>query len=241
LSKAETVPYDYDALCIPVMPREIWAAGVTYLRSRDARETETKSKGMYDYVYASERPELFLKDTGIRCKGPGDEIGIRSDAKWSVPEPELSVVIDKEGAIVGYTAGNDVSSRDIEGESPLFLPQAKVYRASSSIGPVMTTADEIPDPHNLRMSMRITRAGETAFEGSVSTSQMKRSLDELLEYLKRDNVLETFTVLMTGTCLVPPETFTLSDGDVVEIEIEKIGVLRNKVRRLGGHPERSGS
>ncbi len=226
------VPYDYKALRAPFVPSEIWAAGVTYLRSREARETETKLKGLYDYVYSAVRPELFLKDSGLRCVGPGDPVCVRADSRWSVPEPELSVVLDGAFRVVGYTVGNDVSSRDIEGENPLYLPQAKVYRGSSAIGPVVTTADEVPEPRSLEIGMRILRGAEPVFEGRVNTSQLKRSVDELVGYLRRSNLVRTFTVLMTGTSLVPPDDFTLRGGDVVEIEIDKIGTLRNPVEQL---------
>lgn len=232
MKTAPRIPYDEALLRIPVQGMEIWAAGVTYTRSREARETETKSRGIYDRVYSAPRPELFVKDTGLRCVGPGEEVCVRSDASWSVPEPELTVVFDSEARVVGYTIGNDVSSRDIEGENPLYLPQAKVYRGSSSIGPVVVTADDIADPHDLRIGMRILRDASVAFEGEVNTSQMKRSIPELAGFLKRDNVLKTFTLLMTGTSIVPPDEFTLRDGDRVEIEVEGIGVLRNGVVRL---------
>ena len=227
--KAQKIEYEERLLKIPLEAPEIWAAGVTYLRSREARETETKSKGIYDRVYEAVRPELFVKDTGLRCRGPGEEIRVRSDSKWSVPEPELTVVFDEETRVVGYTVGNDVSSRDIEGENPLYLPQAKVYQGSSAIGPVVTTADEISDPQRLEIKMKILRDGEVAFQGAVNTSQMKRSVAELAEYLRRDNILRRFTLLMTGTSIVPPDDFTLQDGDTVEIEIESIGLLRNTV------------
>ena len=232
LKRTEKTKSNYRLLRRPFSPTEIWGAGVTYMRSREARESETTTKGLYDYVYTSERPELFLKDSGLRCVGPGDAIGIRSDSRWTVPEPELSVVLDDRFRTLGYTVGNDVSSRDIEGENPLFLPQAKVYRGSAAIGPVIATADEIPNPHSLKIGMRITRRGSEVFAGEVNTSQMKRKVEELVGYLKRDNVIGGFTVLMTGTSIVPPDDFTLQGGDVVEIEIEKIGVLRNPVRRL---------
>ena len=232
LDRASKTRYDERLLRIPIETPEIWAAGVTYLRSRQARETETKSKGIYDRVYEATRPELFVKDTGVRCRGPGEEICVRSDSAWSVPEPELTVVFDEEARVVGYTIGNDVSSRDIEGENPLYLPQAKVYRGSSSIGPVIATADEVPEPHRLEIKMRILRDGGVAFEGAVNTSQMKRSISELAEYLKRDNVLSRFTLLMTGTSIVPPDDFTLRGGETVEVEIEGIGLLRNRVTKL---------
>lgn len=232
MKKAKKIRFEEGLLKIPLESMEIWAAGVTYLRSRNARETETKSKGIYDLVYAAERPELFIKDTGLRCRGPGEEVCVRSDSNWSVPEPELTVVFDEEASVVGYTIGNDVSSRDIEGENPLYLPQAKVYRGSSAIGPFIVTPDEIRNPHALGISMKIIRGGKPTFEGTVSTSQMKRSVPELAEYLKRDNTLRRFTLLMTGTSIVPPDDFTLREGDVVEIEIEGIGLLRNRVTQL---------
>ena len=229
---AKKSKFVYSRLRAPFAPVEIWAAGVTYMRSREARESETKTKGLYDYVYTAERPELFVKDSGLRCVGPGDPVSIRSDSRWTVPEPELCVVLDRRFRVVGYTVGNDVSSRDIEGENPLYLPQAKVYRGSAAIGPVVATADEIPDPHSLRIGMQILRKGQVAFQGDVSTSQMKRKVGELVGYLKRSNLIGTFSVLKTGPSVVPPDDFTLQGGDVVEIEIEKIGVLRNPVRQL---------
>lgn len=234
MKKAKKLTYNYSLLKIPVKPAEIWAAGVTYLRSRQARESETKTKGLYDYVYEATRPEIFLKDSGLRCRGPGEEVAVRGDSNWSVPEPELTVLCDGESKVVGYTAGNDLSSRDIEGENPLYLPQAKVYRGSSSIGPVIVTPDEVQDPRSLEIRMMIKRNGNQVFEGSTNTSQMKRSVPELLSFLKRDNVLNTFTLLMTGTSIVPPDNFTLQTGDQVEIEIEKIGTLINPVRKLEG-------
>lgn len=232
IGEARSIPDDQALLRIPVVPSEIWAAGVTYLRSREARESETKTKGLYDHVYSAPRPELFVKDSGLRCRGPGEEVCVRSDSNWSVPEPELAVLLDENAKTIGYTCGNDLSSRDIEGENALYLPQAKVYTGSSSIGPVITTADEITNPHALWIKMKIFRGGRVAFEGQVNTSKMKRSVDELVGFLKKDNTLGRFTVLLTGTAIVPPDEFTLSDGDLVEVEIERIGVLRNPVRRL---------
>jgi 2-dehydro-3-deoxy-D-arabinonate dehydratase len=232
LGASPSVPYDEALLRIPLVPAEIWGAGVTYLKSRAARESETKTKGLYDYVYDAERPELFLKDTGVRCRGPGETVHIRGDSRWSVPEPELTVVFDRALKVLGYTIGNDVSSRDIEGENPLYLPQAKIYSGSSAIGPVVVSGDEVSDPHSLAMGMRILRGGRVQFEGRSNTSQMKRKIDELARFLGRDNDLRTFTLLMTGTPIVPPDEFALQDGDVIEIEIEKIGLLRNPVRKL---------
>ena len=232
MKKARRVKYEEGLLRIPVESPEIWGAGVTYRRSKEARETETKTKGIYDRVYEAARPELFVKDTGLRCRGPGEEICVRSDSAWTVPEPELTVVFDEETRVVGYTVGNDVSSRDVEGENPLYLSQAKVYRGSSAIGPVVVTADDIADPLKLEIRMKVLRSGEVAFRGAVNTSHMKRAIRELGEYLRRDNVLRRFTLLMTGTAIVPPDDFTLQSGDTVEIEIEGIGVLRNPVVKL---------
>ena len=232
MKDAKKIPCDYRLLRIPLQGAEIWAAGVTYLRSRQARETETSTKGLYDYVYDAKRPELFLKDTGSRCRGPGEEVAVRSDSAWSVPEPELTIVCDEQARVVGYTIGNDMSSRDIEGENPLYLPQAKVYLGSSAIGPVIITPDEMPHPESSKISMKILRNQSTVFEGITNTSQMRRSIPELLGYLKKDNVLARFTLLMTGTSIVPPDSFTLQQGDYVEIDIENIGTLKNPVKKL---------
>jgi 2-dehydro-3-deoxy-D-arabinonate dehydratase len=233
LGAAPRVPFKYEYLRRPFTPTEVWGAGVTYLRSRDAREVETESKGIYEKVYAAVRPEIFLKDSGLRTVGPGDAISVRSDSNWTVPEPELTVVLSKEGEVSGYTIGNDVSARDIEGANPLYLPQSKIYRNSCAIGPVVTTPEEIPDPRSLKIEMKVFREGEVVFEGRVSTSNLKRGVDELVDYLRRDNQLFGWTALMTGTGIVPPDDFSLKGGEVVEIEIEKIGTLRNKVVKLG--------
>ena len=233
LEDAPRIPYDYARLRRPFAPAEVWGAGITYLRSRDAREMETQSKGIYERVYSAVRPEIFLKDSGLRTVGPGDTIFVRSDSTWTVPEPELTVVLDIEGRVLGYTAGDDMSARDIEGENPLYLPQSKIYRNSCAIGPVVTTADEIPNPLSLKIELRILRGGKAVFEGRVETSRLKRSIDELLSYLRRDNQFSGWTALMTGTGIVPPDDFSLKGGEVVEIEIEKIGTLRNPVVKLG--------
>jgi len=225
-------PYRYESLKLPIMPAEIWGAGVTYLRSREARETETKSRGLYDYLYSATRPEIFLKGTGRRAVGPGDNISVRSDSDWTVPEPELAVVLNRDCKVLGYTIANDVSARDIEGENPLYLTQSKIYKGSCAIGPVIATKDEVPDPHNLRIDLRVLRQGKMKFEGVTNTSKMKRKIDELIGYLGRDNEFFGWTVFMTGTGIVPPDDFSLADGDIVEIEIERIGVLRNPVSKL---------
>jgi 2-dehydro-3-deoxy-D-arabinonate dehydratase len=227
-------PYHYENLRLPIRPAEIWGAGVTYLRSRDARETETKSKGVYDYLYSSVRPEVFLKGSGLRAVGPGEAISVRSDSHWTVPEPELGVVLTRDCRVLGYTIANDVSARDIEGENPLYLTQSKIYRNSCSIGPVVVTRDEVPDPHSLGITMKIVRRHEIAFDGTTNTSRMKRTIDELLSYFRKDNVFFGWTVFMTGTGVVPPDDFALEEGDIVEIEIEKIGLLRNSVSKLRG-------
>ncbi|MDG6995463.1 MAG: fumarylacetoacetate hydrolase family protein [Nitrososphaerota archaeon] len=219
-------------LNIPLVPTEVWGAGITYKRSREAREVETALKGLYNYLYDSERPEIFFKANGTRCVGPGDSIGIRSDSKWTVPEPELSLVLDSECRVIGYTIGDDVSARDIEGTNPLYLPQAKIFSRCCAVGPVLVTPEELTNPGSLGITMTIYRDRDIAFQNSTSTSQLKRSFEELTSYLRRDNVLQDGTILMTGTGIVPPDDFSLKDGDLVDIEIEGIGALRNKVLQL---------
>ncbi|PLS02503.1 fumarylacetoacetate hydrolase family protein [Neobacillus cucumis] len=219
-------------LRLPLRSDEVWASGVTYLRSREARNLESKSTGesCYDKVYEAERPELFMKSTFHRTVGPETPVYIRTDSNWQIPEPELGLVLNRNGDIVGYTIGNDMSSRDIEGENPLYLPQAKIWKHSCSIGPSIRLAETVEDPYNLVISCRIYRNGTKVFEDYANTSQLKRKYNELISYLLRDNVVFDGTVLLTGTCIVPNEDFTLADGDVVEIEIPCIGVLRNPVQ-----------
>jgi 2-dehydro-3-deoxy-D-arabinonate dehydratase len=219
-------------LLIPLVPDEVWCGGVTYAKSRDAREREQRSKGIYEYVLTAKRPELFFKATASRCMGPEDYIAVRSDSRWTVPEPELGVVLSGTGEVVGYTVADDVSARDIEGESPLYLPQAKIYDNSCSIGPCVTTPESIRNPANLSVAMKIIRKGHVAFEDSTSTARMVRSVEHLVSYLQRDYSLPPSIVLMTGTGIVPPDKFSLKGGDVVEIEIEGIGRLRNTVKQL---------
>lgn len=232
LEGAPRVPFSYDLLRLPITPAEVWGAGITYVRSKDAREIETEARGIYERVYTAERPEIFFKDSGHRTIGPGETLCVRSDSHWTVPEPELTVVLDSEGEVFGYTIGNDMSARDIEGANPLYLPQSKIYRGSCALGPVVTTGDEIPDPRSLRIQMRIYKEGKTLFEGSTETSRLKRSVEELVAYLLRDNQLFGWTALMTGTGIVPPDDFSLEGGETVEIEIEGIGMLRNPVMKL---------
>jgi 2-dehydro-3-deoxy-D-arabinonate dehydratase len=222
---------DRPHLLKPVDAPEVWGFGVTYYRSREAREYETTAKGIYDRVYDAERPEVFFKGTPARCVGPNEPVAIRFDSNWSVPEPELSFVVGYQGDIVGYTIGNDMSARDIEGDNPLYLPQAKIYTRSSAIGPAVVPPEAL-DPRNLQMKCRILKEGEVLFEGEVSTNRLKRSPEELLHYLLRCNIIPPGTVAMTGTGIVPPDDFTLKGGEVVEIWVEKIGTLRNPVIRL---------
>jgi 2-dehydro-3-deoxy-D-arabinonate dehydratase len=225
---SEAARIDDPALTIPVDAQEVWAAGVTYQISEQARESESGMPEIYLDVYDADRPELFLKATPGRTVGPGEAVGIRGDAEWSVPEPELGVVLHDE-EIVGYTVGNDVSSRDIEGANPLYLPQAKVYDRCCSLGPCVRSADSLDDPHDLEMWMTIERDGAEVFAESTTTRKLKRSVEELVDYYTRHNAVPERAVLLTGTSLVPEDEFTLQAGDVVEIGIEGIGVLRNSV------------
>ena len=213
----------------PIESQEAWAAGVTYERSQQARKVEAGGADFYDRVYASERPEIFLKATRSRTVGPGGEVGIRGDARWNVPEPELALVLNRDLVVVGFTIGNDMSSRDIEGENPLYLPQAKVYDRCLGLGPHIVTADEVPDPLRLDVALRIVRGGSVAFEGGTSTARLNRTLDELCAYLGRCNSFPAGAILLTGTGIVPPDAFTLAPDDVVVIRIEGIGELTNTV------------
>lgn len=213
----------------PVMAQEVWAAGVTYYRSRSARIEESKGGGsFYDRVYTAQRPELFFKSVGKRVIGPGGSVRIRRDASWSVPEPEWTLVINAAGKIIGYTIGNDMSSRDIEGENPLYLPQAKTYDGSCAIGPCILLA-EGPMPRTTAIAIEITRAGQIVFSGHTTLAELKREPEELVGYLYRENSFSDGALLMTGTGIVPPDEFTLALGDSIRIEIEGIGVLTNQV------------
>jgi len=223
---------DVPHLLAPVDRQEIWAAGVTYAWSREARVREASSKDIYIRVYDSDRPELFFKGLAEKAVGPNDFIGLRGDSGWNVPEPELALVLNPTMEIVGFTAGNDVSSRDIEGENPLYLPQAKVYDHSCALGPVITVADQTIDAQDLAIQLSIERDNRIVFQGDTRTSKMHRKLRELAEFLGRYNSFPYGAVLLTGTCIVPGDDFTLLDGDIVEIEIESIGVLRNCARLL---------
>jgi len=206
---------------------EVWAAGVTYLRSREAREVESSVKDIYSRVYEAERPELFFKAVGGRAVGHGAKIRIREDSRWNVPEPELTLVVNSQREIVGYCAGNDVSSRDIEGENPLYLPQAKVYEGSCALGPGIALA-EVGDLTRLPVHLTVLRAGRVAFQGATSTSEIKRPLEELVGYLARELVFPQGVFLMTGTGIVPPTDFSLERGDLVRIAIGSL-TLENEV------------
>lgn len=222
---------DGKLLDAPIESQEIWAAGVTYLRSKEARMDESKESGAADFyakVYEAKRPELFFKSTAARCAGPDQEVLIRRDSQWNVPEPELTLFANASGKIVGYTIGNDMSSRDIEGENPLYLPQAKCYQRSASIGPCLLVPSK-PIDADTQIHMSIKRKGEIVFSGSISINQMKRKHEELIGYLFMEMDFPQGVYLMTGTCLVPPSDFTLAPDDLVHISIDGIGSLRNKV------------
>jgi 2-dehydro-3-deoxy-D-arabinonate dehydratase len=215
----------------PIGSQEIWAAGVTYLRSKEARMDESKESGAADFyakVYEAKRPELFFKSTAERCAGPDQEVLIRRDSQWNVPEPELTLFANASGKIVGYTIGNDMSSRDIEGENPLYLPQAKSYQRSAAIGPCLLVTPK-PIDADTQIHMSIERNKEIVFSGSISINQMKRKHEELIGYLFMEMDFPQGAYLMTGTCLVPPNDFTLAVDDLVHISIDGIGSLRNKV------------
>lgn len=219
-----------DAFEVPVCLSECWAAGVTYADSRTARMEETQGAEIfYDAVYAAERPEIFFKAPGHRVVGPGAVMGLRPDATWHVPEPELTVILAPNGQVVGYTAGNDLSARDIEGENPLYLPQAKMFDHSAAIGPSLVLAPTV-DPLNLTITLTMFRGSRTLYQGSLATSQMHRPIGTLVHYLRRAWSLAGWTGLMTGTALVPPSDIALTSGDVVDIAITEIGTLRNPVK-----------
>jgi 2-dehydro-3-deoxy-D-arabinonate dehydratase len=218
-------------LLAPIGSQEVWAAGVTYYRSRDARMEESKSAGggdFYDRVYSAERPELFFKATPHRVAGPGAKVAIRSDASWSVPEPELVLFVTPGGKIAGYTIGNDMSSRDIEGENPLYLPQAKVYDRSCALGPCLLISDDSL-PRSTPISLEIRREGQTAFSGSTTLKEMKRAPEELVRYLYHSSSFPSGCFLFTGTGIVPPDSFTLERSDQISITIPPIGTLTNIV------------
>jgi 2-dehydro-3-deoxy-D-arabinonate dehydratase len=224
---------DQVRFCAPVEGQEVWAAGVTYLRSKSARMDESEfSASAYDLVYAAERPELFFKAVPQKVVATGEPVGIRKDARWSVPEPELALVINSEGRIAGYTVGNDMSSRDIEGENLLYLPQAKIYNKSCALGPWIAVGATESDARLWQIKIEIRRNKQAVFNGETSVSQINRRFEDLAEYLFRSQAFPHGAVLLTGTGVVPPDTFTLEENDEVEIEITGIGRLRNPVVRV---------
>jgi 2-dehydro-3-deoxy-D-arabinonate dehydratase len=231
----ETIPssqeFSATEILAPIESQEVWAAGVTYFRSRGARMEESQNAGggnFYDRVYSAERPELFFKSTASRTVGPRGKVRIRADAHWSVPEPELTLAVSPKGRITGYTIGNDMSSRDIEGENPLYLPQAKVYNGSCALGPAILI-HESPLPNSTEIALEILRQGRIEFSGSVALTELKRDPQTLVDYLLRDNSFSNGCFLLTGTGIVPPNSFTLASGDKIRITIEPIGTLENEV------------
>ncbi|MDC0263880.1 fumarylacetoacetate hydrolase family protein [Verrucomicrobia bacterium] len=217
-------------LLAPVDDQEVWAAGVTYLRSKTARMEESDfSATAYDKVYDAPRPEIFFKSMPGKVVATGDAVGIREDASWNVPEPELALVMDMQGSVVGYTIGNDMSSRDIEGENLLYLPQAKMYDRSCSLGPWIVFGPDETEARQWTIGVKITRDGNVVFEGETSINQIKRSFDELSDYLNRSQSFPSGSVLLTGTGVVPDDDFTLEEGDHVAIRVSGIGELGNPV------------
>lgn len=228
--KAKSLPLESTSLLPPIDRQEVWAAGVTYRRSQVARMQESESSAScYDKVYEADRPELFLKATPNRVVGHRQKIRIRQDGKWNVPEPELALVLNSSLRLVGFTIGNDMSSRDIEGENPLYLPQAKVYDECCGLGPCITLFESMPSAEETEIGMRILRDDQEAFVGTTSVANMARGFDGLIEYLGRDNSFPEGAFLLTGTGIVPPDDFTLAPHDVVEISITGIGMLSNTV------------
>ena len=226
----DSIAVDAVTLLAPIDQQEVWAAGVTYKRSQTARMEESEtSASCYDRVYESPRPELFLKATPHRVSGPGQPLRIRQDATWNVPEPEITCVVNSRLELVGFTVGNDMSSRDIEGENPLYLPQAKVYRQCAGLGPCITLAADMPAREETTIHLEIERAGETVFQGETNVDQMARTFEGLIEYLGRDQEFPHGVLLMTGTGVVPESDFTLKADDVVHITIDGIGTLTNPI------------
>lgn len=226
-----TGPPAQDSLLAPIGSQEVWAAGVTYSRSRSARAAESHEAGgdrFYDLVYDADRPELFFKATASRVVGPNEGVRIRSDSSWDVPEPELTLVVGANGHLIAHTIGNDMSSRSIEGENPLYLPQAKIYSRSAAIGPWLRVTSTPPSLETT-ISMTISRGGKPAFTGTTCLAEMRRSFDELIEFLFRDNEFPRGVYLMTGTGIVPDEDFTLARGDQITIAVDGVGALANHV------------
>ena len=221
-------------LLAPVDQQEVWASGVTYRRSATARVEESSVGDVYELVYEAERPELFLKASPARVPAPGAPLRIRADSTWDVPEPELALVIDARGEVVGYLAADDLSSRSIEGANPLYLPQAKIYDDSLGLSGTIVLARDVPDPRSAAIELEIHRDGERIFAGGTSVSEMKRSFDELVAALYLELSFPAGAVLLTGTGVVPPDELTLQDGDRVRIAVEGVGVLEHDIYRSSG-------
>jgi 2-dehydro-3-deoxy-D-arabinonate dehydratase len=229
-SKAAAITLEQVRFLPPIDQQEVWAAGVTYKRSREARERESAgAASFYEKVYTAERPELFFKATPRRVVGTEANVRIRKDGKWNVPEPEVALVVSPVLQIVGYTIGNDMSSRDIEGENPLYLPQAKVYDGSCSLGPYVTLASAFPPIDQVTVEMLISRGGQTLFDGQTPLARMVRGFADLVSWLGRENTFPDGVILLTGTGIVPPDNFTLASGDRITIEVSGIGRLSNTV------------
>lgn len=233
-SSGPDLALDSVRLLAPIDAQEVWGAGVTYERSKVARQEESEQGGsFYDLVYRAPRPELFFKATPSRVVGPGEPIRVRRDTRWCVPEPELALVLSPELKLVGFTIGDDVSARDIEGENPLYLPQAKVYDGCCALGPFLTLAEAMPDPRSIEIRLEIVRSGAPVFDGRTSVARLTRSFQELIDWLGIDNVFPDGAVLLTGTGIVPPDEFSLEPGDLVTITIDGIGRLTNPVVQHG--------
>ncbi|HWB11178.1 MAG TPA: fumarylacetoacetate hydrolase family protein [Pirellulales bacterium] len=227
---ASRLPLEKATLLPPIDRQEIWAAGVTYIRSRKARmEESTSAAACYDKVYEAPRPELFFKAMPYRVVGPDQPVRVRLDSVWTVPEPELALVLNSRMRLVGFTIGNDMSSRDIEGENPLYLPQAKIYNQSCAIGPCITLAEVMPDRDEIGIHLAVLRKHAIAFEGRTTAGQMHRTFADLIDYLGRDNTFRHGVVLLTGTGIVPDDEFRLKAGDIINITIDGIGTLVNPV------------
>lgn len=232
-SASNTDPPGPQELLPPIGRQEVWACGVTYMRSRTARMEESKEVSggtFYDRVYVADRPEIFFKATAHRVAGHRQPVRIRTDSAWNVPEPELALVLNAEGGIIGYTVGNDMTSRDIEGENPLYLPQAKVYDRCCGLGPGILVHEEDLDL-DTQIELEIRRDGACAFKGQTRLSEMKRTFSDLVEYLFRDNSFPQGCILLTGTGIVPPDDFSLEVGDIIRIAIDSVGTLENRVER----------
>jgi len=230
VDRHHAIGVDSVTILAPIDQQEVWAAGVTYLRSQSARMEESEAAAScYDRVYSSPRPELFFKATPHRVSGPGQPLRVRADSTWSVPEPEITLVLTSRLSLAGFTIGNDMSARDIEGQNPLYLPQAKVYDACCGLGPCVTLAEKMPPNDTIEIRMSIRRDGTPVFEGATSVAQMARSFRDLIDWLARENSFPRGAFLMTGTGIVPDSDFSLESDDLVEISIDGIGTLVNPI------------